>query len=168
MDEAEKKRRNAERAKAYREANKERVNAQKKAYREANKEKGALQHKARYEANKERALERHKAWHKANKDRVAARGKIYREANRELIARRRRKKIYGTDGVEMLERQEFKCGICGASIDYKTGHIDHCHDTGVVRGWLCGGCNIGIGSLKESPEILRKALAYVEMCEAFK
>lgn len=40
--------------------------------------------------------------------------------------------------------------------------VDHNHTTGAVRGLLCTACNIGIGSLCESPELLRSAITYLE------
>lgn len=40
--------------------------------------------------------------------------------------------------------------------------VDHCHDTGKIRGLLCSSCNIGIGNLKHNPELLHKAALYCE------
>ncbi len=40
--------------------------------------------------------------------------------------------------------------------------VDHCHDTGKVRGLLCHNCNRGIGLLQDDPEIVRIALKYLE------
>lgn len=51
------------------------------------------------------------------------------------------------------------CGICGSTEKLK---LDHNHVTGRIRGPLCHFCNVGIGSLKENPDILRKALCYIE------
>src|SRR5215217_5299916 len=45
--------------------------------------------------------------------------------------------------INMLEAQDGRCAICkkdfGTRID-----VDHCHDTGEVRGLLCMLCNSGI------------------------
>jgi hypothetical protein len=64
--------------------------------------------------------------------------------------------------LEMLEKQEGKCKICGNKPTTQRGlHVDHCHKSGVVRGLLCHGCNTGLGNMKEDPEILLKAIAYL-------
>lgn len=39
--------------------------------------------------------------------------------------------------------------------------LDHDHETGMFRGWLCHRCNTGIGSLGDSAEGLENALRYV-------
>lgn len=36
------------------------------------------------------------------------------------------------------------------------------HTTGKVRGLLCRPCNAAIGAFKESPEIINKAIVYLE------
>lgn len=51
------------------------------------------------------------------------------------------------------------CGICGRDQNLC---IDHCHSEGHVRGKLCSNCNRGIGFLKDSPELLEKAIEYLE------
>ena len=40
--------------------------------------------------------------------------------------------------------------------------LDHCHETNVFRGWLCQSCNIGIGKLKDSVEMLERAIKYLK------
>jgi hypothetical protein len=60
-----------------------------------------------------------------------------------------------------LEDQDWKCPICERPL-VKT-HVDHCHDTGVVRGILCPGCNVALGIFQDSPEILIRAADYVTL-----
>ena len=75
------------------------------------------------------------------------------------------KKLYGIEPEQYKQMhvdQDGKCAICGVEPKTKRGlHIDHCHDTGVIRGLLCGGCNTGIGLLQENPEIMTKAIEYL-------
>jgi hypothetical protein len=40
--------------------------------------------------------------------------------------------------------------------------VDHCHQTGIVRGAICHSCNKGIGILKDDPAILRRAIDHIE------
>lgn len=63
----------------------------------------------------------------------------------------------------LFEKQANKCAICFELFSStKHTHIDHCHKTNEVRALLCHGCNTAIGLLKESPEIIKSALAYLE------
>lgn len=68
------------------------------------------------------------------------------------------------DWDRLFEVQSGRCAICQLHEDEAGGrlHVDHCHATGSVRGLLCRGCNTGIGKLREDPEIIRAAAAYVE------
>lgn len=54
------------------------------------------------------------------------------------------------------------CAICHGTWN-QTLHIDHDHKTGQIRGLLCSECNNGIGKLKDNPNLLRKAIAYLEI-----
>ena len=74
------------------------------------------------------------------------------------------KKEYGLTKAAfytLLERQSFKCPICGSPVSEDKSHVDHDHKTGVVRGVLCGPCNQGIGLLKEDIRVLSSAIAYL-------
>jgi hypothetical protein len=65
---------------------------------------------------------------------------------------------------DILTKQNGRCAICGihqSEIDYRLA-VDHSHSTGNVRGLLCHQCNMGIGNLNDSVEILRKAIEYLE------
>ena len=71
-------------------------------------------------------------------------------------------KKYGF-GFEEAERRkavhEF-CDLCGEKSEKWV--IDHCHATGVVRGFLCNNCNVGIAMFGDSIEKLKLAIAYLE------
>lgn len=81
------------------------------------------------------------------------------------IKRKHRLKKYGVTSEEykdMIRQQEGKCAICRGKDKNKKLAIDHCHETGVVRGLLCSNCNRGIGFLKDSVVVLNKAIKYLE------
>ena len=50
------------------------------------------------------------------------------------------------------------CGICQATDKL---HIDHCHATNKIRGYLCRNCNTSIGLLNEEVFRLAKAIVYL-------
>ena len=85
------------------------------------------------------------------------------DPKKKVSARRRwLKSAYGIDMAQydqMNEAQEGKCAICDSPESVL--HVDHCHTTGKVRGLLCNDCNTAIGLLKESPEVLSRAISYV-------
>ena len=91
----------------------------------------------------------------------------YRKANREKKSSLELYRRYGVtleDHDRLLRKQNFCCAVCRTpSVSYSTRlAVDHCHDTGKIRGLLCSGCNIGIGMLADSPEMLRTAAKYIE------
>ena len=51
------------------------------------------------------------------------------------------------------------CECCGAE---GLLHLDHCHEGLFFRGWLCGKCNFGIGSLGDNVSGLERALRYLK------
>jgi len=64
---------------------------------------------------------------------------------------------------EMLALQDNKCAICHTEVNQfnKGMCVDHNHDTGKIRGLLCTDCNMGIGNLKDSIELIENALEYL-------
>jgi hypothetical protein len=56
------------------------------------------------------------------------------------------------------------CAICGTTDPWPKGnlYIDHCHETGRVRGVLCCNCNAFLGKANDDPAILRAAVEYLE------
>lgn len=56
-----------------------------------------------------------------------------------------------------------RCAICRKDFHElpKAPAVDHCHNTGRVRGLLCSNCNTGLGLFKDNEEMLAKAVAYL-------
>jgi len=69
---------------------------------------------------------------------------------------------------DILEAQNNVCAICHGIDEYKRLSIDHNHETGKMRGLLCGKCNFGIGNLRESRENLENAILYLEKYKSLK
>jgi hypothetical protein len=74
------------------------------------------------------------------------------------------KNVSGQDFNELLRYQDGGCAICAKPIDAvrRRMNVDHCHETGEVRGILCIGCNTGLGHLGDNIEGLQKALTYLD------
>lgn len=66
----------------------------------------------------------------------------------------------------LLDKQNNSCAICGTKSPAGVSGefvIDHCHDSGTVRGLLCNHCNTGLGKLGDTIESLEKALKYLKL-----
>jgi hypothetical protein len=123
-----------------------------KQWREDNPEKREAQKKRHYLKNKDRIDQKAKDWYSNNKERY------YGNA----ILRK-----YGITLDEynaLRQEQDYKCAICGDHENEvgKKMFVDHNHDTGKIRKLLCTKCNVGIGMLKDSAEVLLKAAQYLQ------
>jgi hypothetical protein len=111
--------------------------------------------------NRKKLSEAHRQWRFKNPEKMAAATKRYLAANKvKTIAYYRRR-----NGLpEPLYSDPGLCEICGRkpNVRCKNLCLDHCHTTGKFRGWLCSRCNLVLGNLQDSPEILRKAADYIE------
>jgi hypothetical protein len=71
---------------------------------------------------------------------------------------------------KLLETQNNECKICKHTISFTgvvgvngdSAVVDHCHNTGKVRGILCNTCNVGLGKFKDDKVLLEKAMKYIE------
>lgn len=71
---------------------------------------------------------------------------------------------------ELLNKESYSCAICNKELNVKTTfenrntslNVDHCHETGKIRGLLCSNCNRALGLLQDNEEVLLKAYEYLK------
>ena len=69
---------------------------------------------------------------------------------------------YGLTEAERDELIASQGGVCCICLSAPPAHVDHCHQTGRVRGVLCFSCNAALGQFKDRPDVIRRAATYVE------
>lgn len=63
---------------------------------------------------------------------------------------------------EMVSSQNNSCQICKSEFSSsRDAHIDHSHETKMVRGILCQRCNQALGLFQEDPVRIRNAIDYL-------
>lgn len=129
-----------------------------------------------------RDLEVRKAYHKKYNREWERRTKRYQRPERKAYCKSLYKSgsttaymrmiLYGITPEMYQERrkkQKNRCALCGRKehrIHYKTGKrqslsVDHNHETGKVRELLCRDCNLGLGMFQHCPNLLLKAIKYL-------
>ena len=64
--------------------------------------------------------------------------------------------------IELHKKQDGKCAICKQVPKTKRGlHLDHCHETGAIRGLLCHNCNVALGCFNDNPALMLRAIQYL-------
>jgi len=119
-------------------------------------------HKCRCDACSEAWREYQRKRRAKNKDKYREYQRTYRERHKERLKKKDRRVKYGITEEEyqtMLSAQDDRCAICRDEMD--PPHVDHCHETGDVRGLLCVRCNNGLGFFRDNAEALVKAALYV-------
>lgn len=70
----------------------------------------------------------------------------------------RAKELAKQDGAATRPRAT-KCEVVGCGNSPVV--FDHCHATGLFRGWICVRCNRLLGQIKDSPELLESLATYL-------
>lgn len=157
----------------------ERILAANRRWRKANSGKLNARRRKRYAEDPEfrkRRIAEGNAFRAAHKDRRNARQRAryatdaeYRDKCRATRRGARGRAVwlktrYGMTAADydtMVAQQHGVCAICKKKSRGRL-HIDHSHETGLVRGLLCSDCNMGLGRFKDDPASLRTAAAYAE------
>lgn len=108
----------------------------------------------------------HTDWRLKNLDKMADASRRWRTENPERSRDHSLKHNYGIEiGTydRMFAAQGGQCAICKTRSTGRHArfHVDHCHDTGKVRGLLCHGCNVSLGHFKHDVEVLQAAIIYL-------
>ena len=113
---------------------------------------------------------RTRGWRKAHPERAEKNRADTRRWNEENPDYRRRQMLQSKYGIApeqydaLLSVQDGRCACCGtneAGGQWGTFHVDHCHDTGRIRGLLCNRCNTAIGLFGDTVEGVDMAAAYM-------
>lgn len=87
-------------------------------------------------------------WHKENPDKVR---------NYNLV------KNFGITIEQYRQMEKDQNGVCLICKQVEnTLHVDHNHDTGEIRGLLCGRCNRGLGMFRDNTLLLLEAIKYLD------
>lgn len=93
----------------------------------------------------------------------------YKKSNPNTSRNRKAEKLQLRYGLtydqwdEMRAAEDYRCMICGISEDEmgKRLDVDHCHDSGKVRGLLCNPCNTMLGHARDNTAVLESAAKYL-------
>jgi hypothetical protein len=99
--------------------------------------------------------------------------RIRKERPLEVSSQSRRSLLFSNYGMteadydRMFEQQKGVCAICGKEQTHSPVHngylcVDHDHVTGKTRGLLCRKCNMALGHVDDSVDVLKKMIAYIE------
>jgi hypothetical protein len=176
---------NAEYARQYRAKNREKVEGWRRASRARHPERQRKTDRKYYNQNCDRINERRKQWRKTNRalcreceqKYLAKHPRKYSAAkymaNKEkrntpefrskaaAFTRRHmaRKNGYAECTVFPSPPSDSRCDICSRVAKLV---LDHDHETGSFRGYLCRDCNLGLGKLGDNLDGLRRVIAYLE------
>ena len=132
-------------------------------YRQNNRERKRIVEQKYKIENKEKIREAEKLRYQKNKDAICSRN-----------MRNYYKRKYGITKEQydaMVLQQGGLCAICRkpeTSLDSRTSSsviglaIDHCHTTGRIRKLLCKRCNMCLGRVGDSVEVLQAMIKYLE------
>lgn len=165
--------------KKYRLENLEKLNAYHREYRAANREKIRAKQNAKYAANKEEISKNRRALWAANREVNRAKKREEYRTNATAYIKRAKeykktpqgklvnkdswlKQKYGISLAQWEAMSLSQNGLCKVCKTEKVLHTDHCHKTGIVRGLLCHGCNVGLGGFRDNTEFMLAGIEYLK------
>jgi hypothetical protein len=173
MDSDQRKEQKRIAAETYRKNNPEKVRQRNKEQYQKNRQERASYARSYYEKNKDRIKELGRQKYEQNKELHSKKHKEFRKQNPDIVKERDKgyyfKKKYGITThqlADMWTSQNGKCGNPGCLSTLVRGKagfaVDHCHETGRVRGLLCMKCNVSLGNVKDSVSRLLGLIKYLK------
>lgn len=109
-----------------------------------------------------------KAYRAKHKEREKEKRRARIAADPDKYRAQQRRYYYGVTEQEtaaLWVAQGAGCAICKADAPGGKGHwhLDHDHETGKVRGFLCQACNQGLGQFRDDPLRLTLAANYLRL-----
>jgi hypothetical protein len=116
--------------------------------------------------NKQKQLAYHREWYARNKEQECARARANNALREDEIKDQQLRRKYGLTLVEFESMYRDQAGVCKICGNPETAGrclaVDHCHETGAVRGLLCTNCNQGLGKFHDSIDTLIAACIYLK------
>lgn len=104
-------------------------------------------------------------WHRQRPDYIREKNKQFKLKYPEYHRDWHRRRKFGVEPSQInaiRDSQDGLCAGCLRDLAVNKECVDHCHDTGRIRGLLCNDCNVSIGILGDNPETLRRLADYIE------
>ena len=130
-----------------------------------------IKHQKHRDENREIVNEHSRDWANRNRERILTATEKWRKKNRFKVALQQSRSAAKKRGhlpcnatAEEIEATfTGACDVCGVpEVElFKRLQMDHSHETGRFRGWLCGKCNKALGLLGDSEDVLVDALHYI-------
>lgn len=133
-------------------------------WKAANLEKARAGGRARYAKDPSKIKANRQRYRLKNIDAYRARGRAqYRAQRARNIEAHRARLRRGAGLPEPTRAAPERCECCGGLPNGKNHslHLDHCHETGRFRGWLCFRCNSAIGKLGDTIDGVLRAASYL-------
>ena len=114
------------------------------------------------------AAARRRAWIARNPEKARQYENNKKAKNPELYREIRRRATHKFHHMPTPTRpRPLCCECCGrdVSLDAKGLALDHDHQTGAFRGWICNRCNLGLGKIGDTIEAVERLLAYLKRAQ---
>lgn len=112
--------------------------------------------------NMDKVIARNRKLNKIKRDTGNVRFIVMRKlgASRDLAKKRNHAPCLATiDQIAVIYRTD--CEACGKDVG-RSICLDHSHETGEFRAFLCDSCNIALGKVRDNPETLRRLADILE------